>query len=114
MCPVSLRMNKKGSPFSRPVEQHYSITKAAALVGVRRQTMSLYVKEGRVYPVRRVNHKVVCVPASSINRFLRSALSPTKILQRATKGAFANHLKKKQREKSNVKSVSSTTRARKP
>jgi hypothetical protein len=34
--------------------------------------MSNYIKEGMVYPVSRINHKVVRVPASSINRFLRN------------------------------------------
>ena len=65
-------MNPKGSPYSRPVEQHYSITKSAKLVSVSRQTMSNYIKEGMVYPVSRINHTVVRVPASSINRFLRN------------------------------------------
>ncbi len=66
-------MNKKGSPYTKEVEPHYSVTKAARLVGVCRQTMSEYLKEGRVHPVRRINHKVVRVPASAINRFLCNA-----------------------------------------
>lgn len=66
-------MNKKGSPYTREVEPHYSVTKAAKLVGVCRQTMSEYLREGRVYPVRRINRTVVLVPASSINRFLCNA-----------------------------------------
>jgi predicted site-specific integrase-resolvase len=65
-------MNRQGSPYSRPVEQHYSITEAAELVSVSRQTMSGYIKEGMVFPVYRKNHKMVRVPASSINRYLRN------------------------------------------
>ncbi len=65
-------MNPKGSPYTRPVEQHYSITEAAGLVGVARQTMSEYVRIGRVRPVFRKNHKVVRVPASAVNRFLKN------------------------------------------
>jgi excisionase family DNA binding protein len=65
-------MNTQGSPFTRPVEQFYSITEAASLVSVTRQTMSEWVNRGRVRPVYRVNHKVVRVPASAINRFLKN------------------------------------------
>jgi predicted site-specific integrase-resolvase len=66
-------MNKKGSPYTKEVEPHYSVTKSARLVGVCRQTMSEYVRDGRVHPVRRISKTVVRVPVSSINRFLCNA-----------------------------------------
>ena len=67
---MKITARRKGAPFTRPLEQMYSITEASQEVGVARQTMSRWIKTGRISPVFRVNPTCVRVPVSSVNRFL--------------------------------------------
>ncbi len=62
------------------VEPHYTVDQAAELLGkVTVRTVWNYVELGKtsqgkegIYPVVKLSHKVVLLPASSINRFLKS------------------------------------------
>lgn len=62
------------------VEPHYTAEQAAELLGkVTVRTIWNYVEKGEttqgkegIYPVVKLSHKVVLLPASSINRFLKS------------------------------------------
>jgi len=49
----------------------YTVTDAAWYVGVARQTMSDWIKTGRVHPVYRPSRTCVRIPASSVNRYLK-------------------------------------------
>ena len=70
----------------RTVELHYSAEEAAELLRVTPRTVWAYVERGErtegregIWPVVKLSHKVVRLPASSINRFLRQhtiALEP--------------------------------------
>lgn len=64
----------------RTVEPHYTAEQAGLLLGgVTKRTVWNYVELGErsegkegIYPVVKLSHKVVLLPASSINRFLAS------------------------------------------
>jgi excisionase family DNA binding protein len=68
---MKITARRKGAPYSRPLEQMYTVTDAAWYVGVTRQTMSEWIKTGRVHPVYRPSRTCVRIPASSVNRYLK-------------------------------------------
>ena len=61
------------------IEQHYSAPEVAQLLGVSERTIKRYVdlgtrsggKEG-IFPVVKLSHKAVRIPARAVNRFLRA------------------------------------------
>lgn len=74
---MKITYRRRGAPYSRPLEQMYSITEASQEVGVARQTMSRWIKTGRISPVHRFSQTCVRVPVSSVNRYLkRTGRSP--------------------------------------
>lgn len=63
----------------RTVEQHYSAETLAGLLEVTERTIWNYVDQGEatqgregIYPVVKLSHKVVRIPASSAQRLLRA------------------------------------------
>jgi predicted transcriptional regulator len=60
------------------VEKHYTAAEVAELLGVTQRTVWNYVDKGErsqgkdgIYPVVKLSHKVVRIPARAINRFLK-------------------------------------------
>lgn len=78
---VTARIGREVEEWLRDhtVEPHYSAERTAALLEITLRTVWNYVdlgertrgKEG-IYPVVKISHKVVRIPASSINRWLKS------------------------------------------
>lgn len=65
--------------LAKPVEQRYTLKQAAELLTVTERTVHNYINLGKrthgrdgIYPVEKLSHKVMVIPASSINRFLAS------------------------------------------
>lgn len=63
----------------RTVEPHYSAERCAELLEVSVRTVWNYIDAGErtqgregIYPVVKLSHKVVRIPASAVNRYLRS------------------------------------------
>jgi predicted transcriptional regulator len=61
------------------VEKHYTAAEVAQLLGVTERTVWNYVEEGKttkgksgIYPVVKLSHKVVRIPARSLNKFLKA------------------------------------------
>lgn len=61
------------------VEKHYSVTELAELLGVAERTVWNYIARGEksqgkdgIYPVVKLSHKVVRVPARAVNKFLKA------------------------------------------
>lgn len=78
---VSARIGRELEAWLRDhtVEPHYDAETAAQMLHVTVRTIWRYVdagarSEGRegIYPVVKLTHKVVRIPASSINRFLQA------------------------------------------
>jgi hypothetical protein len=78
---VSNRLARDVEDFlrDRTVEPHYDAEAAAAILHVSVRTVWRYIDagartEGRegIYPVVKLTHKAVRIPASSINRFLKA------------------------------------------
>lgn len=78
---VSTRVSREVEEWLRDhtVEPHYSAEAAAAMLEVTVRTIWNYVDAGErssgregIYPVVKLSHKVVRIPASSINRFLKA------------------------------------------
>jgi hypothetical protein len=68
----------------RTVEVHYSAEAAAEILHVSVRTIWNYVKLGErtrgregIHPVAKLSHKVVRIPASAINRFLKARMVAT-------------------------------------
>ena len=76
---------KKGAPFTREVEAHYSVTDVAERLDVARQTVSEWVSDCRIQPVYRISKTCVRIPASAINRFLKSSKRAPKAVYRTQK-----------------------------
>lgn len=60
------------------VEQHYSIDEVAKLLSVSRRTVWNYIAQGAstrgksgLFPVVKLSHKVVRVPARAVNKLLK-------------------------------------------
>lgn len=63
----------------RSTEQQYSYAEAAKLLGVSYSTVRALVNEGLrtggkagIFPIYKLSHKLVRIPASAINRYLES------------------------------------------
>lgn len=78
---VSARVGRELEAWlrDRTVEPHYSAEGAADLLQVTKRTIWSYVDAGErsggrdgIHPVVKLSHKVIRIPASSINRFLKS------------------------------------------
>lgn len=78
---ISSRLGKELEEWLRDhtVERHYSAEEVAELLCVTARTVWNYVDQGArssgeegIYPVVKLSHKVVRIPASSLNRFLKS------------------------------------------
>lgn len=61
------------------IEKQYTAAEVADLLGVTERTVWNYVERGEtsrgkdgIYPVVKLSHKVVRLPASSVNRFLKA------------------------------------------
>lgn len=81
LAKVSARLGRELEAWLRDhtVEPHYSAEDAAELLHVTKRTIWSYVDIGEasrgkdgIYPVVKLSHKVIRIPASSINRFLKS------------------------------------------
>lgn len=94
LAKVSNRLTREVEAFlaDRTVEPHYSAEQTAELLSVTVRTIWNYVDAGErtagqdgIFPVVKLSHKVVRIPASSINRFLkaRTIAAPAKQLQEA-------------------------------
>lgn len=92
---VSNRIGRDVAAYlaDRTVEPHYSAEETAKLLSVTVRTIWNYVEVGDrsggsdgIFPVVKLSHKVVRIPASSINRFLnaRTIAAPAKQLQEAS------------------------------
>lgn len=92
---VSTRIGRELEAWlrDRTVEPHYSAEGAAELLQVTKRTIWSYVDAGErssgrdgIYPVVKLSHKVIRIPASSINRFLkaRTIAAPGPQLQEAS------------------------------
>lgn len=78
---ITARLDKQTKAFlrDRTVEQHYSAEALAEILEVAERTVWNYIelyetsagREG-IGPVVKISHKVVRVPASAVNRFLRA------------------------------------------
>lgn len=60
------------------VEKHYTAAEVAQLLGVTERTVWNYVERGErttgkdgIFPVVKLSHKVVRIPARAVNRFLK-------------------------------------------
>jgi DNA-binding XRE family transcriptional regulator len=61
------------------VEKHYTAAELADLLGVSERTIWIYVEKGEttkgkdgIYPVVKLSHKVVRIPARAVNKFLKA------------------------------------------
>lgn len=61
------------------VEKHYTAADVAELLGVTQRTVWNYVELGEttqgkdgIYPVVKLSHKVVRIPARAVNKFLKA------------------------------------------
>lgn len=70
----------------RQVEPHYSVERVAELLEVTERTVHNYIELGErtagaegIWPTIKLSHKVLRIPASAVNRFIRarSAVPPT-------------------------------------
>lgn len=83
---VSARLSREVEEWLRDktVEPHYSVETLAALLEIDERSVERYIKAGTttngregIYPVRRLSHKTMRIPASSVNRFLQSCTIST-------------------------------------
>lgn len=81
LAKVTARLGREIEEWLRDhtVEPHYSAERVAELLEVTVRTVWNYVDVGErtlgkdgIYPVVKISHKVVRIPASSINRWLQS------------------------------------------
>ena len=61
------------------IEKHYTAADVAQLLGVTTRTVWNYIDRGErsqgrdgIYPVVKLSHKVVRIPARAVNRFLKT------------------------------------------
>ena len=61
------------------VEKHYTAAEVAALLGVTERTVWNHVEAGKrsrgrdgIFPVVKLSHKVVRIPARAVNKFLKA------------------------------------------
>ena len=59
------------------IEQQYSVSEVAKLLGIGPATVWRYVQDGKrtdgldgIWPVYKLSHKVVRIPAGAVHRFL--------------------------------------------
>ena len=58
---------------AKTIEQHYSISHAARLCGLHRNTISVKISSREIQPVIRLSRTVVRIPASAIQRYLKNS-----------------------------------------
>lgn len=93
---IGARISKQAKAFlrDRSVEQHYSVEALAEILGVAARTVWNYVetyeqtagREG-IGPVVKISHKVVRIPASAVNRFLKAKTIDAAVLASGEKEA---------------------------
>jgi len=61
------------------IEKHYSAEELAEVLGLTKRTVWSYVQLGQrsqgkegIYPIVKLSHKVVRIPASAVQRFLKA------------------------------------------
>jgi len=57
---------------TKPIEEHYTAAQLAERLGLNVDTVLTMFKPGKIWPVVRLNARVIRVPASSVNRYLEA------------------------------------------
>ena len=59
------------SAVKTAIEEHYTADEVARRLKLTKGTVLLMLKPGKIWPIAKVNPRVIRIPASSVNRFLQ-------------------------------------------